>query len=202
MPRVYDTRVEGNARKRHIVMDYMPGEPLESAWEHLTSQQKEMTCRQLGGYIKQLQQLRGKRVEAANGESVRIFLRSARDGGGPFDTISGFNDWLVDGVFHRITPPRFMENCHAALSGCHDICYAHGDFAPRNILVDKTGRVTAILDWEVAGWFPAYWDIGKIQVDLPVKMPDYRFYLHHIIPFKYANECLAMFQLGTYYPPV
>lgn len=161
-----------------------------------------MTCRQLGSYIAQLQELRCKRVEAANRGAVKVILRSNRESDAPFDTVREFNDWLVDGVFHRITPPRFKENCRAALSDSNDICFAHGDFAPRNILVDESGSVTAVLDWEMAGWFPAYWDIGKILVDLPDTIPDYRFYLHQIVPFKYANECLAIYQLECFYPPV
>lgn len=204
VPKIYDTRIDTEHGKRHIVMEYIEGETLEKAWKNLTPQQREMTCRQLSGYIAQLQQLRGTRVEAANGESVNIILGSIREGGGPFNTVREFNDWVVDGVFHRITPPRFKENCRAALSDCHDICFAHGDFAPQNILVDETGSVTAVLDWELAGWFPAYWDIGKILTDIPENfiVPDYRFYLQHIVPFKYPSECLAMYQLESFYPPV
>jgi thiamine kinase-like enzyme len=88
------------------------------------------------------------------------------------------------------------------LSGCHEVCFAHGDLTPRNILAIETGQVTAILDWGNAGWFPAYWDIGKILADLPQSMPDYRFYFHHIIPCKYPAECLAMYQLQMFYGPV
>jgi aminoglycoside phosphotransferase (APT) family kinase protein len=200
--KIYDTLAEDKRVRRHVMMEYMQGEQLDKVWQSLTPAQKEMTCHQLGGFIAQLQHLRGSRVEAANGESVNIILGSGRENGGPFDTVGEFNDWLVDGVFHRITPPRFKENCRAALSDHHDLCFAHGDFAPRNILVDETGHVTAVLDWEMAGWFPAYWDIGKVLVDLPESMPDYRFYLHHIVPLKHANECLAMYQLERYYPPV
>ena len=144
VPKVYDTYLNEHS-KCHIIMDYIPGEPLDQVWKSLTPEQKEATSRQLGGYIAQLQQLRGNRVEAVNGESVKIILGSGRESEGPFDTVKEFNNWLVDGVFNRITPPRFKENCRAALSDNHDICFAHGDFAPQNILVDETGCVPASL---------------------------------------------------------
>lgn len=35
----------------------------------------------------------------------------------------------------------------------------HGDLAPHNIMVDKdSGDILGILDWEMFGWYPAYWE--------------------------------------------
>ena len=35
----------------------------------------------------------------------------------------------------------------------------HGDLSPHNIIVDKdSGDILAILDWEMFGWYPAFWD--------------------------------------------
>jgi aminoglycoside phosphotransferase (APT) family kinase protein len=39
----------------------------------------------------------------------------------------------------------------------HGIVFAHGDLHPGNILIHD-GRVAAILDWEMAGWYPEYWE--------------------------------------------
>ncbi|KAH6856237.1 kinase-like domain-containing protein [Chaetomium sp. MPI-CAGE-AT-0009] len=51
----------------------------------------------------------------------------------------------------------------------HRIVFTHADLNPRNILVDRfvrrdgsTGwRVTGIVDWETAGYYPEYWDYTK-----------------------------------------
>ena len=40
----------------------------------------------------------------------------------------------------------------------HTIVFSHGDFNPWNILVTYDGHLSAILDWESAGWYPEYWD--------------------------------------------
>lgn len=37
---------------------------------------------------------------------------------------------------------------------------SHGDISPRNILVRGT-KVVAILDWEMSGFYPEYWDYVK-----------------------------------------
>lgn len=50
---------------------------------------------------------------------------------------------------------RFNEPC----------VFTHGDLRPANIMVDtnETGdwRVTGIIDWEEAGFYPAYWESVK-----------------------------------------
>jgi len=50
---------------------------------------------------------------------------------------------------------RGMLNAHK-----HGIVFTHGDFGPANIII-KDGRVAAILDWEMAGWYPDYWEFVK-----------------------------------------
>lgn len=42
----------------------------------------------------------------------------------------------------------------------HDIVFTHGDLNPRNILAEN-GKITGIVDWENAGWFPEYWEYTK-----------------------------------------
>ncbi|ODH47994.1 hypothetical protein GX48_05926 [Paracoccidioides brasiliensis] len=41
--------------------------------------------------------------------------------------------------------------------------FTHADIAPRNIMVDGHYRITGILDWEYAGWYPDYWEYGQIM---------------------------------------
>ncbi len=51
----------------------------------------------------------------------------------------------------------------------HKIVFTHADLNPRNILVDQVAlpdgssgwRVTGIVDWETAGYYPEYWDYTK-----------------------------------------
>ncbi|KAJ3810405.1 hypothetical protein EV368DRAFT_85124 [Lentinula lateritia] len=43
-----------------------------------------------------------------------------------------------------------------------DIVFTHGDITRRNLLVDDNAKVVGIIDWEQAGWRPAYW--GKVKI--------------------------------------
>ena len=41
-----------------------------------------------------------------------------------------------------------------------EIVLTHGDFAPRNILLQNT-KIVAVLDWELSGYYPEYWEYVK-----------------------------------------
>ena len=41
--------------------------------------------------------------------------------------------------------------------------FAHGDIAPRNIMIDEKGNITGIIDWEYAGWYPDHWEYAQIM---------------------------------------
>ncbi|KAF2847826.1 hypothetical protein T440DRAFT_470650 [Plenodomus tracheiphilus IPT5] len=48
-----------------------------------------------------------------------------------------------------------MINAHK-----HEIVFTHGDLRPDNIIF-KDDRIKAIIDWEMAGRYPEYWEFVK-----------------------------------------
>jgi len=59
---------------------------------------------------------------------------------------------------------------------------------PWNVLVDEDDyRVTAILDWEYAGWYPEHWEYIKVLGHWR-PMPDLSDYLPHILPPRCERE--------------
>ncbi|KAK2772965.1 hypothetical protein FQN52_004799 [Onygenales sp. PD_12] len=195
VPKIYESKFVSpdkyTSEYSHIIMEYMPGETLEKAWPTLSEDDRVSICQQLGGYLIQLQNLKGKRrIEGVNGACVTVGLRFPRRGG-PFETEAEFNEFLVNGL-HKKVSTVLKQYARAALFDTHDIHFAHGDFTPRNILVDG-GKVTAILDWEKAGWFPEYWDISRMVSEPKVLgMLDYQDYFNHIFSRMYVQEFLAM----------
>jgi Phosphotransferase enzyme family len=55
----------------------------------------------------------------------------------------------------------------------HQILFSHGYLAFHNIIV-RDEHVSAIIDWEYAGWYPEYWDYYKTRSFLGGTDSDYR----------------------------
>lgn len=70
---------------------------------------------------------------------------------GPFRTEKDFSDSLRLGgapnVVHRDD---------------HQIVFTHADINLRNVIL-KDGKISGIVDWENAGWYPEYWEYTKCR---------------------------------------
>ncbi|KAJ5722250.1 kinase-like protein [Penicillium malachiteum] len=161
-------------------MDYIPGKQLDMGWHTLTDQQKISICYQLHG-------LKGSYIGAIDRGQAVIGKRKQKDGG-PFFSEKQFKQFILDN--------DMIENCdllqnHAsfALTDDHDIVFTHGDLAPRDIFVEGD-KVTGILDWEHAGWYPEYREYIKAFTILK-SMPDGPEYLPTILPLRYERDIVA-----------
>ena len=80
---------------------------------------------------------------------------------GPFRTVGEFHDFLVAPVAKCPQPER-VATYRRLLPDNHDVVFSHADLSWDNILVEPTtGNVTAILDWEMAGFWPDWWEYRK-----------------------------------------
>jgi aminoglycoside phosphotransferase len=50
-----------------------------------------------------------------------------------------------------------IKNSQKSFKKPHRICFTHGELRPHNILI-LNGRLSGLVDWGTAGWFPEYWD--------------------------------------------
>ncbi|KPM39382.1 hypothetical protein AK830_g7217 [Neonectria ditissima] len=58
--------------------------------------------------------------------------------------------------------PETVARYRSKLSDDYCITFAHADISWENILVDPTtGSVTGIVDWEMAGFWPEWWEYRK-----------------------------------------
>lgn len=79
---------------------------------------------------------------------------------GPFETITDFHEFI-----RRETPLGSWDESVSRVYGRPDFYttkYTHGDLCPNNILISN-GKITAIINWEFAGWFPEYWEYTKMH---------------------------------------
>lgn len=172
-----------------IVMDYMPGKPLEAVWDTLSPNQKQSIAEQLRGYICQLRNLKGDYIGAVDRGTVSMGKWMSIQGG-PFDSEREFNEWILDDLSSGIPAP-LRHYAKSPVTDGLEIVFTHADFFSRNILVDENCKVTAVLDWEFAGWYPEWWEYFTTYVNFQ-RGKDWDDYLCYILPPQYDREFITM----------
>ncbi|KZF20617.1 kinase-like protein [Xylona heveae TC161] len=143
----------------YILMKRCPGIPLCNAFSKLSVVEKQNILQQLRGYMNELRALKppkpGQVGSACYGllEDERIQTSPC----GPFDSVADFHRALRGGI----TGPIGHEECDHMIAAQdrrdYEIKFTHGDLSFRNIIYND-GKITGIVDWESAGWFPDYWE--------------------------------------------
>ncbi|KAK4103154.1 kinase-like protein [Parathielavia hyrcaniae] len=142
-----------------ITMQYVEGQTLKHAWSSLTTDQRSNVTNELRGYIAQLQALASRsdvllgRLDGQGAVLPTNFPRS----GGPFSSLADLQHWLVHPPRRSEKQSMYWHQITTQLVADYPIIFTYGDIAARNIMV-RDGHVVAILDWEYAGCYPAYWD--------------------------------------------
>ncbi|PYI25818.1 kinase-like protein [Aspergillus indologenus CBS 114.80] len=154
----------------NIEMTIVPGTSLDGRWDMLDARGKESVCRQTWQLIAEIQAI-------PRPPELEDIVRCGVDGSVPRDTFfedlqdppralrsdaelrariceryrhfGGYQDATADDLFGML--PRSERTV-----------FTHADIAPRNIMVDANNRITGILDWEHAGWYPEYWEYAQI----------------------------------------
>lgn len=100
---------------------------------------------------------------------------------GPFHSEEEFNQFLVrsaaaDPLQRRLVPDpagrgNFADEIRRVHSKMRGICFTHADLAPRNLLVMEDGRLSGIVDWETAGFYPNYWEYTKSRYTVRSRGP-------------------------------
>ena len=150
--------------------------------------QKLSIASELHSYINQLRDLKGDYIGAIDRGKAKIGQIASIEGG-PFDSEQQFNEFILGDIVES-APDIQRHYAKFALIDDHGIVFTHADFSPRDILVEG-GRVTAILDWEYAGWYPEHWEY--IQALRQLKpMTDWPEYLSCILPPRFEREYIGM----------
>ncbi|KAF4201755.1 hypothetical protein CNMCM8927_001084 [Aspergillus lentulus] len=191
VPKVHDIHWQ-DGQIVSFVMDYMPGQRLDEAWDTLDSTQKLSIADELHSYINQLRSLKGEYIGAIDHGKAKIGQIDSLEGG-PFTSEEDFNEFILSDIVPS-APELLRHYARFALMDGHSFVFTHGDLAPRDILVDE-GRVTALLDWEYAGWYPEYWEYVQALRQLR-PMKNWPEYLARILPPRYEREYIGMSFLG------
>lgn len=70
---------------------------------------------------------------------------------------SDFNDYLVAPVA-RCPKKELVAYYRRQMADDHGLAYTHADLDGHH---PATGHIMGIIDWEMAGWWPKYWEYTK-----------------------------------------
>lgn len=155
---------EADAEQNWIVMKRLPGTQLGHAWPNMTIHARSYTLTQLREYLQELHSIQSQTpglIGSCSGGPAYDHRIDNRRTYGPFKSITEFHDFLVSPIKNS---PRseWVVKYRSLLPDTHGVSFAHGDLSWENILVQpETGEVTGILDWEMAGFWPDWWEYRK-----------------------------------------
>lgn len=162
VPKVYNAYVDESTSRGVIVMEYVKGDVLRDVWDKLNLAQRQRVIAQLRSYMNEVRGIKGHFIGSVDGTACDDPVFCAELGGfGPYKTEREFNEGMIRAM--KLSQDNTWVEHVARLVRAmpsHEIVLTHSDFSPRNILV-RGDQVVAILDWEMAGFYPAYWEYVK-----------------------------------------
>jgi aminoglycoside phosphotransferase (APT) family kinase protein len=142
------------------------GDPLSSVWALLSEAEKLQIQQQLQAIFFALRGIAFPSAPATLGfagkvKDCRRHIREATD----LSSEEEFNDFLLGPLLPRISS-QYRDCIRSKMKDDHRIVFTHGDLHPRNIMVARdteaeTVTITGLLDWELGGWYPEYWEYVK-----------------------------------------
>jgi aminoglycoside phosphotransferase (APT) family kinase protein len=155
VPRVYEVG------DRYYTMDFIEGEPLRELWDKkFNEEDRALVRRQLRGYINQMRAIKSPDgVICTFGYWPAVDRRMFLHEGGPFTNESDNNDFLTSDL-HKLPITEILREQLRKTEG-HEIVFTHGDLHAINILARPGEGIIAIIDWEVVGFYPEYFDFVK-----------------------------------------
>jgi hypothetical protein len=147
-----------------IEMKFVDGISAWSQWSHLTQTERDALCNELVGYVEQLRRIippSQTQVSSVLGGPVRDHRLGVYPCG-PFDNMDDFHTFLREGTelsAYKEYNPQVVELHETKFISK----FTHGDLHPRNVIIDKHGKILSIIDWDCAGWRPEYWEYTKSQ---------------------------------------
>ncbi|KAG7139916.1 hypothetical protein HYQ45_003247 [Verticillium longisporum] len=161
VPKVYYAFVHRGTS--YIVMRHIKGQMAAQGWSSRPDESKTRILRQLCGMVSELRSVpspEGTKVSSVDGGPFYDCRLPSRPYWGPYDTVREFHEALADNLpwdadYTKI--PDLAELFAFYRQAENKLVLTHGDLSSLNILVCGDD-VVGIVDWETAGWFPAYWE--------------------------------------------
>lgn len=196
VPTVVESWEDGNHTL--ILMRRIPGEPLSKAWPRLSADEKERIAKQTAEYLQQLRKLQSNSIQSLGGRPVfSNFLFKHKDSELPHGPLASDDDMWDD--MERGLEETIPEAARIRLRHCMPSAtpytFTHGDLTNVNIIVEN-GSLTGIIDWEMSGYFPVWWEYVCTSVPDSEEDREWKVLLRKYMP---DHSAAREFWLDYYY---
>jgi aminoglycoside phosphotransferase len=172
VPKIYAEWLSSPSGSQHyLLQQHMPGQTLTQCWAQLSVEARVRIATQVASHMDALSRFASSRMQALDGHPLRnnAFPSPANQSLFYLPRCSSTSE-VWERVFQRDltragVPRRVLRRVRAAMPPCTgQFVFTHGDLYVGNVMVDARGRgrVTAIIDWESAGFWPAWFQYARL----------------------------------------
>lgn len=173
VPKIYCAFTYRN--KTYIAMERLKGTMLADGWLQRSEESRSRILNQLKTMIEEIRSIRsphGSSVASVDGGSLNdprlpgigtVYPIPTARRFGPFEDINAFHRWLRRP--HKDADDAFPAEVNDMIKAHEETdwgqpVFTHGDLSSFNIIVNDD-KITGIIDWETAGWYPHYWEYTR-----------------------------------------
>jgi serine/threonine protein kinase len=144
---------------RVVIMTAISGQTLDAVFHRLSYSERKQLTKDLKSALSQLRYIPNHTpYRFGNSHGGPLFDYRFPSGiCGPFHQVAEFNSFLV----HKHVLNETRDKVAAVHARMYRSVFTHADLNPSNILIDH-GRLSGIVDWECAGFYPEYWEFTKL----------------------------------------
>ncbi|KZT60886.1 kinase-like protein [Calocera cornea HHB12733] len=192
-PKLYDYVVQTGELwdTPYFVMSEIPGQTLMEVASSMTSAELEQVGLDLRCCLAALRTIPNPHPFAvcnASGGPMTAPYFTRHYPEEPFKTVDDFYAWIRKNMTGDRDWPIVETWLAAAIAKSEDPpVFSHGDVADHNIMVDK-GRLSGLVDWAEAGWFPAYWEYATAMNRIDEQTEQFKTVINIALPDHYEDE--------------
>lgn len=205
VPKVYTAFIDPETNQTFIIMEYVRGDNLQELLPSLTPTEKAIICKLVKDAIIELRKIPPPGyLGTLNRQPYHdgVFWTKDNDPliSGPFANQKEMNRGILERL-RQTESSQYIQLLQKTIDSTlhdHHHVFTHGDLQPKNIMVEKAGsrddgipafKIT-LIDWEIAGWYPEYWDFCNATISCRFK-PDWLELIPDILD-QYPVEYLMM----------
>jgi aminoglycoside phosphotransferase (APT) family kinase protein len=166
IPKILDTYFGSDTDGDYswLLMTRIPGTQMGEVWPDMSEDARSNTIQDLTTIIDKLRNIpqnqSGWIGSCSRGPAYDHRLDNISTCG-PFPSVSDFHDFLV-APLQRCPKPELGAKYRRYLTDNRPVVFSHADLSWENVLLEpRSGQVTGILDWEMAGFWPDWWEYRK-----------------------------------------